>query len=65
MYSQIIKKLKDFIYYNYGYLFSKIKDEVYRVLNKHIKQIFKNVIKIYHEQKKLHQGLSLSKDQNL
>ena len=59
------KQLKDFAYHNYGYLFSKTKDEVCPVLNKHIKQVFKNFIKKYHEQKRLHQGLSLSKDQNL
>ena len=41
--------------------FSKTKDEVYRVLNKHIKEIFKNIIKKHHEQKRLPQGLNLPK----
>ena len=29
------RELKDFIYYNYGYLSSKTKDEIDRVLNKY------------------------------
>ena len=36
------KELKDLIYYNYGYLFSKTKNEIYRVLNKPTANSLKN-----------------------
>ena len=43
----------DFMYYNYGYLSSKTKDEVYRVLNKYIvNSLRKDTISKYYKQNK-------------
>ena len=44
---------KDFMYYNYGFLSSKTKDEVYQVLNKcKVSSLKKYVIGKYHKQNK-------------
>ena len=45
--------LKDFAYYDYGYLSCKTKDEVYQVLNKHtVDSVKKYAINRYYEQTK-------------
>ena len=45
--------LKGFIYYDYGYLSCKTKDEVYQVLNKHtVDSVKKYAINKYYEQTK-------------
>lgn len=45
--------LKGFIYYDYGYLSCKTKDEVYQVLNKHtVDSVKKYAIIRYYEQTK-------------
>ena len=45
--------MKDFVYYDYGYLSCKTKDEVYQVLNKHtVVSVKKYAINKYYEQTK-------------
>ena len=49
--TKLSKRELEFTYYNYGYLSSKTKHEVYWVLNKHTVNRFKKyVIKKYYEQ---------------